>query len=153
MKNSTTFVLKGVLLTLGAAVLAGCGFLLYILVAKGAGDYSPVFIGMFIASLPFYLGLAKAWKLLTNIDKDEAFSESSIIALKYIKYSAGTISCLYVLLSPFIFIAADRDDAPGVILIGLIIIFASFVVSVFAAVLEKLLQKGMEIKSENDLTV
>jgi hypothetical protein len=54
---------------------------------------------------------------------------------------------------PYIFYVADRDDAPGVSVIGFIIIFASFVIAVFAAVLERLLQNAIEIKSENDLTV
>jgi hypothetical protein len=48
---------------------------------------------------------------------------------------------------------AERDDAPGIILIGLVIIFASMVIGVFAAVLQKLLTNAIEIKSENDLTV
>ena len=45
------------------------------------------------------------------------------------------------------------DDAPGVILIGLILIFASMVIAVFAAVLQKLLKEAIDIKSENDLIV
>lgn len=48
---------------------------------------------------------------------------------------------------------AERDDAPGIIVIGLIIIFASMVIAVFAAVLQKLLKEAIAIKSENDLTV
>jgi capsular polysaccharide biosynthesis protein len=45
------------------------------------------------------------------------------------------------------------DDAPGAIVIGLVIIFASIVIAVFAAVLEKLLRTAIDIKSENDLTI
>jgi len=36
---------------------------------------------------------------------------------------------------------------------GLVIIFASVVIAAFAALLQKLLQNAIEIKSENDLTV
>ena len=54
---------------------------------------------------------------------------------------------------PLIYYAAEVDDAPGLILIGMVIIFASFVVAVFAAVLQKLLKNAIDIKSENDLTV
>jgi hypothetical protein len=54
---------------------------------------------------------------------------------------------------PFIINAADTDDAPGVVAIGLVIIFASAIVAVFAAVLQKLVQNAVNIKSENDLTV
>ena len=48
---------------------------------------------------------------------------------------------------------AEIDDAPGIIVIGLVIIFASMVIAVFAAVLQRLLQEAIDIKSENDLTV
>jgi hypothetical protein len=54
---------------------------------------------------------------------------------------------------PYIFNVADKDDAPGVVAMALVIIFASLVIGVFAAVLQKLLQSVVAIKSENDLTV
>jgi hypothetical protein len=64
-----------------------------------------------------------------------------------------TISGLYVVIMPFVFLVADLDDAPGLIIIGMVPIFASMVIAVFAAVLQKLLQNAIDIKSENDLTV
>jgi len=42
---------------------------------------------------------------------------------------------------------------PPIGLVGLIIIFASFVSAVFTAILQRLLQEAINIKSENDLTV
>ena len=48
---------------------------------------------------------------------------------------------------------AEVDDAPGLIILGMVIIFASMVIAVFAAVLQRLLQEAINIKSENDLTV
>jgi len=54
---------------------------------------------------------------------------------------------------PLFYLFAEKDDAPGVILIGMVIIFASMVIAVFAAVLQKLLKNVLDIKSENDLTV
>jgi hypothetical protein len=54
---------------------------------------------------------------------------------------------------PYIFYVGDRDDAPGAVAIGLVIVGASFVIATFAAVLQKLLESGRKIKSENDLTV
>lgn len=54
---------------------------------------------------------------------------------------------------PFVYLIAELDDAPGLIIIGMIPIFASTVIAVFAAVLKKLLQEAIDIKSENDLIV
>lgn len=77
----------------------------------------------------------------------------SVKVLKNIKYCAIIISALYVAGMPILYLMAERDDAPGIIVIGLIIIFASMVIAVFAAVLQKLLKEAIDIKSENDLTV
>lgn len=76
----------------------------------------------------------------------------SVRVLKKIKYCAITISCLYVVGMPLFYLMAERDNAPGIIVIGLITIFASMVIAVFAAVLQKLLKEAIDIKSENDLT-
>ena len=57
------------------------------------------------------------------------------------------------LVMPLFYLIAEIDDAPGIILIGMVIIFASMVIAVFAAVLQRLLQEAIDIKSENDLTV
>jgi hypothetical protein len=54
---------------------------------------------------------------------------------------------------PFLVSVADKDDAPGAVGFGLIFILVSIVVATFAAVLERLVQNGLDIKSENDLTV
>jgi hypothetical protein len=53
----------------------------------------------------------------------------------------------------FIYLFADKDDAPGLILIGMVPIFTAMVIAVFAAVLQKLLKSAIDMKSENDLTV
>ncbi|MNH47651.1 hypothetical protein D3C87_2190160 [compost metagenome] len=54
---------------------------------------------------------------------------------------------------PLFYLMAEKDDAPGIIVIGLILIFASMVIAVFAAVLQRLLKEAIELKSEIDLTV
>jgi thiamine biosynthesis protein ThiC len=112
-----------------------------------------IFIVLYAAAVPFYIALYQAFKLLSYIDKNKAFSIISVRALKNIKYCAITISILYVVGMPLLYLIAEKDDAPGIILIGLVIIFASMVIAVFAAVLQKLLKEAIDIKSENDLTV
>ncbi|MGI2746972.1 DUF2975 domain-containing protein, partial [Bacillus cytotoxicus] len=108
---------------------------------------------LYAAAIPFYFALYQAFKLLQYIDRNEAFSELSVRALKNIKNCAITISSLYVIGLPLFYLIAERDDAPGIILIGLVIIFTSTVIAVFAAVLQKLLKNAVDIKTENDLTV
>ena len=45
----------------------------------------PILIGMYLSTIPFYLALYKAFRLLGYIDKNIAFSELSVKALKDIK--------------------------------------------------------------------
>jgi hypothetical protein len=154
MKIGSTFFLRGVILLLGIAVLALCIFILPLAIgSEKAGYYRPLLLGMYIAAIPFFIALYQALMLLKYIDKNKAFSILSIRALANIKYCAIVISALYGAGMPYIFYVADKDDAPGAIALGFVIIFASVVIAVFAAVLQKLVQNAIDIKSENDLTV
>lgn len=160
MERGTTLFLKMAVILMGIPVLALCIFLV-LGIGNFAAELYPdaaylkylVFIVMYGAAIPFYFALYQAFKLLTYIDKNKAFSELSVKALKKIKNCAITISSIYVVGMPLFYIIAEKDDAPGIILIGLILIFASMVIAVFAAVLQRLLQEAIHIKSENDLTV
>ncbi|SEO00229.1 DUF2975 domain-containing protein [Paenibacillus sp. OV219] len=158
MERGTTLFLKITVCLIGIVVLAMVCILLPIIAHEVSDDYPahllyPIFIVMYCSVVPFFYALYQSLRLLGYIDKKEAFSDLSVQALKRIKYCALTISLLYVAGFPFFFMLADKDDAPGLAVIGLVIIFASMVIAVFAAVLQKLLKKAIDIKSENDLTV
>lgn len=154
MKQGSTFFLKGVIILIALTVLSLCVFLLPAGISTDrTGDYRPILMGMYIPAIPFFYALYKGLKLLENIENNEAFSNSSVEALKHIKYCAGIISILYALGMPYIYVVADRDDAPGVVAMGLVIIFASIVIAAFASLMQKLIQNALDIKSENDLTV
>lgn len=159
MKPETLF-LKFVVILLGFPVLALCIYLvpeLATIAAKLLPEVNyikyPVSFIFYVSALPFYFALYQTFKLLRYIDKNKAFSELSVIALKKIKQCAITISILHVLVLPLFYLFAEKDDAPGVIFIGLVVPFASMVIAFFAAVLQKLLKNAIDIKSENDLTI
>ncbi|GGP17056.1 DUF2975 domain-containing protein [Oceanobacillus neutriphilus] len=113
----------------------------------------PVMIGVFLTTIPFYMALYQALKLLRLIDQNQTFSEEAVFTLKRIKHCALTITGIYILIMPFIYLFADKDDAPGAIIIGMVPMFVSFVIAVFASLLQKLFKSAYEIKIENDLTV
>lgn len=102
--------------------------------------------------MPFYYALYQTFHLLRSIDRNTAFSDISVKALKNIKICAIAISGLYVLGMPLFRLIARKLDPP-VGFMGLAIIFASLVIAVFAAILQRLLQEAIHIKSENELTV
>jgi hypothetical protein len=154
MERGSTFFLKAAIVLLGLIVLALCIFALPTGISSDqTGYYRPILIGMYLPAIPFFFALLQAMKFLGYIDKNKAFSQDSVSTLKKIKYSALIISGLYALGMPYIYMAADRDDAPGVVLIGLILTVAPFVIATAAAVFQRLVQHAVDIKSENDLTV
>lgn len=156
MKRGSTLFLKFVIILIGAAVLAFCVLVLPdgILSAKTSWmGYKPILIGMYIPAIPFFIGLYQAFRLLNNIDKNKIFSKASIRSLQIIKYCGIAISLVYGLSLPYIFYVAQLDDAPGVVLIGLVFTFAPMLAAVIAAVLQKIFSNAIDIKSENDLII
>ncbi|MBE7103917.1 DUF2975 domain-containing protein [Bacillus cereus] len=160
MKQGSTLFLKTAIILIGIPVLALCIFLV-----PNIGNYAAelypdiayikylILINLYATVVPFYFALYQAFKLVSHIDKGNAFSKLSVRALKKIKHCAVTISILYVVGMPLFYLVAERDDAPGIIILGMLLIFASMVIAVFAAVLQILLKGAIDIKSENDLTV
>ncbi|RFB17179.1 DUF2975 domain-containing protein [Bacillus sp. HNG] len=158
MKRGSTLFLKLALLIIGILVLAVGIFGLLSLVDNPVNQDDayilyPILIGIYVSGIPFFVALYQAYKLISYIDKNHAFSGLSVTALKKIKFCAMTFSGLYVVIWPFLFPIAKLEDAPGLVVFGIVPIFASMVVAIFAAVLQRLLQEAINIKSENDLTV
>ncbi|MDQ6422252.1 DUF2975 domain-containing protein [Paenibacillus sp. LHD-117] len=160
MERGTTLFLKAAVILIGIPVLAICIFLVPE-IANFAAELYPdhaylkvlVFIDLYATAIPFYMALYQSFKLLSYIDKNNAFSELSVRALKTIKYCAIAISGLFTAGLPLFYLIAEKDDAPGIIVIGMVFVFASMVIAFFAAVLQRLLKEAIDIKSENELTV
>lgn len=158
MERGTTLFLKATVVLIGMAVLALAIWGVPPVTKEAAAYFPahwvyPVVIVVYASAVPFYAALYQALKLLGHIDNNRAFSDLSVKALRFIKYCAVAISILYAGSLPFLYLMAEYDDAPGLLALGLVIAFASLVIAVFAAVLQKLLQQAIDIKSENDLTV
>lgn len=152
--RGSTLFLRAVVVLLGIIVLAICIFGLPVAFRSDAtGYYWPIALGLYVAAIPFFYALYQAMQLLANIDRDQAFSGSSVRALRHIKYSGLVICGLFAAGMPYVYYVGDRDDAPGVVAVGLVIVFASLVIATFAGVLQKLIQSAVTLKSENDLTV
>jgi hypothetical protein len=155
MKRGSTLILRSAVILLGLIILSICIFVLFPIISSGeiTGPYLPILIGLYIPAIPFFVALYHAMKVLNYIDQNNAFSNKSIHALKRIKYCAIIISIIFAVGLPYIYYAAQVDDAPGVLAIALIIAFASATIATAAGVLQTLVQNAVDIKSENDLTV
>lgn len=154
MKHGSTLILRGAVILIGLFVLGVCLFLLPMAFMDDKTEfYKPIIAGLYIPAVPFFWALYQALKLLQLIDKNEPFSIASVDAFRQIKYCAFLISGIFLAGSPYVYYAAQRDDAPGVLLMAFIIAFASFVIATFSGLMQKLVQNAVDIKTENDLTV
>ncbi len=115
----------------------------------------PFLAYVYVASLPFFVALFQAFKLLGLIGRDKVFSQKAVHTLKVIKYCAFITAGAVVAAIVYLKIASlsNSEDAAGAIMLGNVAIFASIVIGTAAAVFRKTLQSAVDIKSENDLTV
>lgn len=116
--------------------------------------YRDPFIALvYIGSIPFFIALYQAIKILGYAGDGKVFSQAAVDALRTIKYCALLIIAFVVVEETFIILNHGNDDAAGGVFIGVLITFASIVIATAAAVFERTLQSAVDIKSENDLTV
>jgi len=158
MKRGSTIFLQVVIALLGVGVFA---LLLWEPQVEGRNVNATLFEIYFkdpflayayIGSIPFFVALYQAFKLLGYIRRNEIFSQRSVRALRTIKYCALAIIG-FVAVSVIFMISGDRDDRPAGVFMRILITFPSIVVATAAAVFERILQNAVDIKSENDLTV
>lgn len=163
MKRGSTLFLRGAVMAFGLLVLVLC---LFAMPAAWVGigiEYSnnalainvmrSILFVMYLTAVPFFVALYQTMKLLNYIDTNKAFSGLSVKALQRITYSAVAVSVLYAASLPLFYTWAKGDDAPGVVIIGMVLTLAPLAIGVLAAVLRRLLQEAIAMKSENDLTV
>ena len=114
----------------------------------------PFILYGYASSIAFFVALYKAFKLLGYIGQNKVFSPNSVGALKSIKYCAIALSVLIITAGLYIVISHSKEDDPaGFIAMCIVTTFVSVVIATAAAIFEKILQKAIDMKSENDLTI
>lgn len=114
----------------------------------------PFLAYVYTASIAFFVMLYQAFKLLGYIGRNEVFSKAALKALKTIKYCAIiVIGFVFGAEAYLFFFQRGKDDIAGGMAIGHVMIVLFVVIATTAAVFERPLRKGIEMQSENDLTV
>jgi hypothetical protein len=158
MKRGSTLFLKVVILLIAIVALAA---MIRLPQTEGRAAHldlisiykDPLIIYIFIASIPFFVGLYEAFKLLNLIDANKAFSLGAVNTLKYMKFASLSLIGFIALAEFYIRFFAHGDDPAGPTALGILACFAAAVIATAAAVFQKLFQNAVDIKSENDLTV
>ena len=156
-QGSTTF-LKVIFFLIGIAVLAVCIFLLPEAarrdVIERPGDYLiyPLLVCAYGICITFSVALYQVFKLLTYIEKNNAFSELSFQSLKVIKKCAFSVIFFILLAIVYLRVHAQftGDDPAGPISLSLMAILATSIIAAIVDALQKPLKNISDIKSKND---
>ena len=158
MKRSSTIFLQIVIVLIGIGALA---LMLWEPHLEGRNAHATLFEIYFkdpflayayIASIPFFIALYHAFKVLEYVRQNKTFSQATVKALRTIKYCAIAIIG-FAAVSVIFIMFADKDDRPAGVFMRILIAFPSIVIATAAAMFERILQNAVDIKSENDLTV
>ena len=160
MKRSSTIFLQVVIVLIGIGALA---LMLWEPRIEGRNAHAtlseiyfkdPFLAYAYIASIPFFVALYQAFKVLGYVRKNKTFSQTTVKALRTIKYCAiaiiGFVAVSVIFMYPMF---GDKDDRPAGVFMRILITFPSIVVATAAGIFERILQNAVDIKSENDLTV
>jgi len=105
----------------------------------------------YLASIPFFVALYQAFKVLGYAGQNKIFSQAAVKALRTLKYCAIAIIG-FVAVSVVFMMFSDPDDRPAGVFMRILITLPSIVVATAAGMFERILQNAVEMKSENDLT-
>ena len=160
MKRSSTIFLQVVVVLIGIGALA---IMLWEPHIEGRNAHATLFEMYFkdpflayayIGSIPFFVALYHAFKVLGYVRQNKTFSQATVKALRTIKYCAiaiiGFVAVSVIFMYPMF---GDKDDRPAGVFMRILITFPSIVVATAAGIFERILQNAVDIKSENDLTV
>ena len=158
MKRSSTIFLQIVIVLIGIGALA---LLLWEPHLEGRNAHAtnfeiyfkdPFLALVYIGSIPFFVALYQAFKVLGYAGQNKIFSEEAVKALRTIKFCAIAIVG-FVAVGEIFIMFGNSDDRAGGVFMGVLITFGSIVMATAAAMFERILQNAVDIKSENDLTV
>src|SRR3989344_2227731 len=166
MKRSSTVFLQIVIVFIGIGVFA---LMLWEPHLEGRNAHATLFeiyfkdpflAYVYIGSIPFFVALWEAIKLLGYVRQNKTFSQAAVNALRAIKYCAFITAGAIVAADAFLMIHARlypelgaTDGPEGAVMLGIVATFASIIIATAAAVSQRVLQNAVDIKSENDLTV
>ena len=154
MKRVSTIFLQVVIVLLGVGVLA---LLLWEPQVEGRNVNAtqfeiyfkdPFLAYIYLAFVPFFVGLYQTFKIVGYVRRNEIFSPRSVRALRIIKYCALTTTILILGAEVYLFIfIRGKDDIAGGVAMGVFIIFVSAIIATAAAVFGRNLQNVVEVKN------
>src|SRR5213079_2750294 len=149
MKRSSTIFLQVVIVLIGIGALA---LMLWEPHIEGRNAHATLFAIYFkdpflayayIGSIPFFVALYQAFKVLGYAGQNKVFSQAAVKALRTIKFCAIAILG-FVVVSVVFMPFSDPDDRPPGVVMRILLAFGSIVIATAAAMFERVLQNAVD---------
>lgn len=114
---------------------------------------SCLFVSFIVSVLLGFRVLFLLAKILRYIKKSEAFSMKTLKVVSAIKKTILLISIAFLGILPFFYTVADRQDAPGILVIRFALVLLPFTAFIFSQIVEELFKNAAELKTDNELTI
>lgn len=153
MKKSLTIFFQAIVVFIGIGTLV---FMLWEPHLEGrnanATPFEIYFNDLFLiyayaVSIAFFILLSKVFKLLGEVGRNEVFSETSMKALRTIKYCAMFLVVFIVVPEVYLFTVRPGDDIAGGVAIGFFLILIFTIIATVATKVERILRNKLNIKS------
>lgn len=113
--------------------------------------YVPWLIFIWASGVPCVLALVLAWKIATNIGKDQPFSFDNAKFLKWISVLSGG-DAGFIFIGNVLFLLLDLSHF-GVILASFVVVFVGIAISIITALLSYLVDKAATLQEQSNLTI
>lgn len=104
--------------------------------------HDPFLAYAYFASIPFFMALYQAIRILGYVARSRALSPATLKSLRVIRFCALALIGFAALGEIFIFLS-DSDDRAGGVFIGVLIVFGSAVVTAGAVTLERVVREAL----------
>ncbi len=101
----------------------------------------PFLVYVYLASVPFFIALYQAIKVVGYSRQNNFYSKASLKALRTIKYCALSIIG-FVIIGEIIILSVESDDHAGGVFMGFLVILISVAMATIAQNLKLILLKG-----------
>lgn len=150
MKKVATVILQVGVVLLGLVAVA---FLLWEPHLEGRNAHhtftqvyfkDPFLVYVYLASIPFFVGLRQAFKILGSIGRGRTLSPPNAKALRTLKICAW-ITFVFALLGIVFMLLSESDDHAGGVFMGLLVLFSTTLTGLVAGRFERMVRKRIQI--------
>ncbi len=151
MKQGLTVFLKVIIILLAIGVFAGMirfpqieGRAVNLDLVSIYAD--PFIIYLSIASIPFFIALYQAYKLVGSLGNKKVFSQIAVKSVRNIKFCALAIVAFIVAAEVYLFVVerSTSDDSAGGVMMGLFVIFVALIIASVMAIFQRRLQNAVD---------